>query len=139
MAIFQYVELIIDYVIFDKILNNTTLENTTFEVIDIAYVLIVVQEQYAKYLIITLMKTWYWIISVFVIITTINNVQQSIFINLTTPTIVLMTTVMIIKIIPITNRHTPRATKVHQEYDFQQLNNNFINLLFTFGTHGLTT
>ena len=77
------------------------------------------------------MKIWYWILFVFVIITMINNVQRS------TPTIVLM--IMIITIICITNAYTILATTVHHEYDFQQSNNKFMNLLFTFGTHGLST
>ena len=64
------------------------------------------------------MKIWYWILFVIMIITTINNVQQSTIINLTTPTIVLMTTIMIITIIHITNAHTPLVTTVHQEYYF---------------------
>ena len=79
------------------------------------------------------MKIWYWIIFVFVIITTINNVQRS------TPTIVLITMIMTITIIRITNAYTALATTVHHEYDFQQSNNKFMNLLFTFRTHGLST
>ena len=129
--------MIIHYTLFDKILNNTKLENTTITVIDIAHELIVVMEQYDKDLIITSMIIGYSIIFVFVIITPINNEQKSNIINLTTRTTVLLATINVVLTSLkyhnfIYDNHTqPLTTTVPRAYECKQSNNNFMNLLFT--------